>query len=188
MTDPVRIGIITVSDRASRGQYEDLSGPAIVRELTRIFATPWEPVMRLIPDEQPRVEAVLTELCDDAGCCLVVTTGGTGPAPRDITPEATEAVCDKILDGFGEQMRAVSLRSVPTAILSRQIAGIRGQSLIVNLPGKPAAIAECLQAVFPAIPYCIDLIGGPYLETNPEVLVAFRPKGAARPASPSQPG
>ena len=126
------------------------------------------------------IEGVLKELCDAAGCCLVVTTGGTGPAPRDVTPEATEAVCDKLLDGFGEQMRAVSLRSVPTAILSRQIAGTRGRSLIINLPGKPAAIAECLQAVFPAVPYCIDLIGGPYLETRPEVLRAFRPKGAAR--------
>jgi molybdopterin adenylyltransferase len=164
--------------------YEDLSGPAILQELTAILTTPWEPVVRLVPDEQPLIEAVLKELCDDEGCCLVVTTGGTGPAPRDITPEATEAVCDKILDGFGEQMRAVSLRSVPTAILSRQIAGIRGQALIVNLPGKPAAIAECLQAVFPAIPYCIDLIGGPYLDTHPEVLVAFRPKGATRLGEP----
>jgi molybdopterin adenylyltransferase len=174
------IGIVTVSDRASRGQYEDLSGPAIRQELDRILATPWEAVTRLVPDEQPMIEGVLKELCDEAGCCLVVTTGGTGPALRDVTPEATEAVCDKLLDGFGEQMRAVSLRSVPTAILSRQIAGTRGRSLIINLPGKPAAIAECLQAVFPAVPYCVDLIGGPYLETRPEVLHAFRPKGAVR--------
>lgn len=180
MTQNARIGIVTVSDRASRGQYEDLSGPAIRQELDGILATPWEAIARLVPDEQPMIEAVLKELCDEAACCLVVTTGGTGPAPRDVTPEATEAVCDKLLDGFGEQMRAVSLRSVPTAILSRQIAGIRGRSLIINLPGKPAAIAECLQAVFPAVPYCIDLIGGPYLETRPEVLLAFRPKGATR--------
>lgn len=180
MAQIARIGIVTVSDRASRGQYEDLSGPAIRQELDRILATPWEAITRLVPDEQPMIEAVLKELCDEAGCCLVVTTGGTGPAPRDVTPEATEAVCGKLLDGFGEQMRAVSLRSVPTAILSRQIAGIRGRSLIINLPGKPAAIAECLQAVFPAVPYCIDLIGGPYLETRPELLRAFRPKGATR--------
>jgi molybdopterin adenylyltransferase len=182
MTERARIGIVTVSDRASRGEYEDLGGPAIREELGKILASPWEAVTRLIPDEQPQVESTLRELCDEAGCCLVVTTGGTGPAPRDITPEATEAVCDKLLDGFGEQMRAVSLKSVPTAILSRQIAGIRGRTLIINLPGKPAAIAECLQAVFPAVPYCIDLIGGPYLQTDPEVLRAFRPQGAARPA------
>jgi molybdopterin adenylyltransferase len=180
--DKASIGIVTISDRASRGVYEDLSGPAIREELERILSTPWEAVARIVPDEQPKIEGALRDLCDHAGCCLVVTTGGTGPAPRDVTPEATEAVCDKILDGFGEQMRAVSLRHVPTAILSRQIAGIRGRSLIVNLPGKPAAIKECLEAVFPAIPYCIDLIGGPYLETTPEVLRAFRPKGAARPS------
>jgi molybdopterin adenylyltransferase len=181
---PVRIGIVTVSDRASRGEYEDLGGPAIRDQLERILVTPWQPVGRVVPDEQPLVESVLRELCDREGCCLVVTTGGTGPAPRDITPEATEAVCDKLLDGFGEQMRAVSLRVVPTAILSRQIAGIRGRSLIVNLPGKPSAIADCLQAVFPAVPYCIDLVEGPYLETDPEVLKAFRPKHAKRTATP----
>lgn len=178
----VRIGIVTVSDRASRGEYEDLGGPAIREQLGEILSTDWEPVARMVPDEQDQVEAVLRELCDDEGCCLVVTTGGTGPAPRDITPEATEAVCDKILDGFGEQMRAVSLKFVPTAILSRQIAGIRGKSLIVNLPGKPSAIADCLQAVFPAVPYCIDLIEGPYLETHEDVLKAFRPKHAKKPA------
>ncbi len=177
---PVRIGIVTVSDRASRGEYEDLGGPAIREELTRILTTPWEAVTRMMPDEQPLVEGALKDLCDQEGCCLVVTTGGTGPAPRDITPEATEAVCDKILDGFGEQMRAVSLKFVPTAILSRQIAGIRGRSLIINLPGKPSAIADCLQAVFPAVPYCIDLIEGPYLETDEAVLKAFRPKHAAK--------
>jgi len=171
-----RIGIVTVSDRASRGEYEDLGGPAIRAWLEKALVSPWEPVARLIPDEQPQVETVLRELCDEEHCCLVVTTGGTGPAVRDITPEATEAVCEKMMPGFGELMRSVSLQFVPTAILSRQTAGIRGQSLIVNLPGKPAAIADCLNAVFPAIPYCIDLIGGPFLETDPEVIRAFRPK------------
>ncbi len=176
--NPVRIGIITISDRASRGEYRDLSGPAIRTELQKIIATAWEAVCCVIPDEQPVIETALKELCDERGCCLVVTTGGTGPAQRDVTPEATAAVCNKILDGFGELMRAVSLKSVPTAILSRQIAGIRGKSIIINLPGKPAAIANCLQAVFPAVPYCLDLIDGPYLETHTDVLVAFRPKQA----------
>jgi molybdopterin adenylyltransferase len=173
---PIRIGIVTVSDRASQGVYEDRGGPAIRDCLTEFLAIPWEAVARLIPDERPVIEATLRELCDMEACCLVVTTGGTGPAQRDITPEATAAVCDKILDGFGELMRSVSLRSVPTAVLSRQLAGTRGRSLIVNLPGKPAAIRECLLAVFPAIPYCIDLIGGPYLTTNDAVVTAFRPK------------
>lgn len=177
----VRIGIVTVSDRASRGEYEDLGGPAIRDWLERALTTPWEAVARLVPDEQDQVEAALRELSDEQGCCLVVTTGGTGPAPRDITPEATAAVCDKILDGFGEQMRAVSLKFVPTAILSRQIAGIRGRALLINLPGKPSAIQDCLEAVFPAVPYCIDLIEGPYLETRPEVIAAFRPKHAKKP-------
>jgi molybdopterin adenylyltransferase len=172
----IRIGIVTVSDRASRGIYTDLGGPAIGECLTEILSCPWEPVTRLIPDEQPLIERTLIELCDHEKCCLVVTTGGTGPALRDVTPEATEAVCNKILDGFGEQMRAVSLQKVPTAILSRQIAGIRGKSLIVNLPGKPSAIKECLLAVFPAMPYCIDLIEGPYLTTHEHVVKAFRPK------------
>jgi molybdopterin adenylyltransferase len=172
----IRIGIVTVSDRASQGVYEDRGGPAIRDCLTEILASPWEAVPRLIPDERPVIEATLRELCDDEGCCLVVTTGGTGPAKRDVTPEATEAVCDKLLDGFGELMRAVSLKVVPTAILSRQVAGTRGGSLIVNLPGKPSAIRDCLLAVFPAIPYCIDLIGGPYLTTNEAVVKAFRPK------------
>ena len=176
MTQPVRIGIVTVSDRASRGEYQDLGGPAIHDALKEILSCPWEPVPRLIPDERPLIEGTLKELADVQNCCLIVTTGGTGPARRDVTPEATEAVCEKMLDGFGEQMRAVSLKSVPTAILSRQVAGIRGKSLIVNLPGKPAAIRECLLAVFPAIPYCIDLIEGPYLTTNESVLKAFRPK------------
>jgi molybdopterin adenylyltransferase len=172
----IRVGIVTVSDRASRGEYQDLGGPAIRVCLEEILSCPWEAVARVIPDERPLIEATLKELCDTEGCCLVVTTGGTGPAPRDITPEATEAVCDKLLDGFGEQMRAVSLKVVPTAILSRQIAGIRGRSLIVNLPGKPSAIRDCLLAVFPAVPYCIDLIEGPYLTTNESVVKAFRPK------------
>jgi molybdopterin adenylyltransferase len=173
---PVRIGIVTVSDRASRGEYQDLGGPAIRECLTEILACPWEAVARVIPDERPLIETTLKELCDAEGCCLVVTTGGTGPARRDVTPEATEAVCERVLDGFGEQMRAVSLRFVPTAILSRQIAGTRGKTLIVNLPGKPSAIRDCLLAVFPAIPYCIDLLEGPYLTTNEAVVKAFRPR------------
>jgi molybdopterin adenylyltransferase len=172
----IRIGIVTISDRASRGVYEDRSGPAIVSCLKEILSGEWEPVVRRIPDEQDRIEATLTALSDDEGCCLVVTTGGTGPARRDVTPEATEAVCEKLLPGFGELMRTVSLKSVPTAILSRQTAGIRGKTLFVNLPGKPAAIRDCLLAVFPAIPYCIDLIDGPYLTTNEVVVKAFRPK------------
>jgi molybdopterin adenylyltransferase len=178
MSQPVRIGIVTVSDRASRGQYQDLGGPAIRDCLTEILSCPWEAVPRLIPDERPVIEQTLKELCDQEQCCLVVTTGGTGPARRDVTPEATEAVCERVLDGFGEQMRAVSLRVVPTAILSRQIAGTRGRTLIVNLPGKPSAIRDCLLAVFPAIPYCIDLIEGPYLTTNEAVVKAFRPKSS----------
>jgi molybdopterin adenylyltransferase len=172
----IRIGIVTISDRASQGVYEDRGGPAIRNCLAEILSCEWEPVPRLIADERPLIESMLRELCDYENCCLVVTTGGTGPSPRDVTPEATEAVCDKLLDGFGELMRAVSLKVVPTAILSRQIAGIRGKSLIVNLPGKPSAIRDCLLAVFPAIPYCIDLIGGPFLTTNEAVVKAFRPK------------
>ncbi len=172
----VKIGIVTISDRASTGVYEDLSGPAIRDTMNAYLRSPWDEVYRLIPDEQPIIEATLKALCDDEGCCLVFTTGGTGPARRDVTPEATAAVCDKVLDGFGEQMRAASLKFVATAILSRQIAGIRGQSLIINLPGKPKSIRECLDAVFPAVPYCVDLIGGPFMETNGEVMKAFRPK------------
>ncbi len=172
----IRIGIVTISDRASQGVYQDLGGPAIKECLAEILSCPWEAVTRLIPDERPIIELNLRELCDQEGCCLVVTTGGTGPAKRDVTPEATESVCDKILDGFGELMRAVSLKVVPTAILSRQIAGIRGSTLIVNLPGKPSAIRDCLLAVFPAIPYCIDLIDGPFLTTNENLVKAFRPK------------
>jgi len=172
----IRIGIVTVSDRASQGVYNDKGGPAIQETLREILSCAWDAVPRLIPDEQAQIEQTLKDLCDLEKCCLVVTTGGTGPAKRDVTPEATEAVCDKLLDGFGEQMRAVSLKVVPTAILSRQIAGIRGNSLIVNLPGKPSAIRDCLLAVFPAIPYCIDLIEGPFLTTNENIVKAFRPK------------
>jgi len=174
--DPsVPIGILTVSDRASAGIYDDCSGPAIRKTLTEILTTEWSPCARLVSDEQPLIERALVELADDARCALIVTTGGTGPALRDVTPEATEAVCGKMLPGFGEQIRAISLQHVPTAILSRQTAGIRGTSLIVNLPGKPAAIRECLLAVFAAVPYCIDLIGGPRLDTDSRLVAAFRP-------------
>ncbi|VAX10836.1 Molybdopterin adenylyltransferase [hydrothermal vent metagenome] len=176
----IRIGLLTVSDRASRGEYEDLGGPAMQAWFQKALSSEWEAMTRIVPDEQDQVEAALKALADDEGCCLIVTTGGTGPAPRDITPEATEAVCDKILDGFGEQMRAVSLKFVPTAILSRQIAGIRAQSLIINLPGKPSAIDDCLNAVFPAVPYCVDLIEGPFLETDESVIKTFRPKHAKK--------
>ncbi len=171
-----KIGIITASDRASAGVYEDVSGQMIVDTLKAYLVSPWEPVYRLIPDDQATIGETLIELSDKERCCLVVTTGGTGPAARDVTPEATESVCDKIMPGFGELMRQVSLRYVPTAILSRQTAGIRGHTLIINLPGKPKSIRECLDAVFPAVPYCIDLIGGPYLECNESVIKAFRPK------------
>lgn len=177
MPAPVPIGIVTISDRASQGVYADAGGPAIHAALAHILATPWRAAMRLVPDEQPEIMWALMALADQEQCPLIITTGGTGPAPRDVTPEATEAVCDRLLPGFGELMRAVSLRAVPTAILSRQTAGTRGRSLIVNLPGKPSAIAECLEAVFPAIPYCIDLIGGARLETDPAFCRAFRPAG-----------
>lgn len=176
---PMKIGIVTVSDRASRGEYEDRGGPAIRAYLEDIVTSAWEAVPRIIPDEQYGIAATLVELVDVAGCNLVITTGGTGPAPRDVTPEATELVCDKLLPGFGELMRHVSLQSVPTAILSRQTAGTRGACLIVNLPGNPKAIKECLDAVFPAIPYCIDLIGGPFLTTDAEKLATFRPQKKA---------
>ncbi|KQU51832.1 molybdopterin adenylyltransferase [Bosea sp. Leaf344] len=175
MTSAIRIGIVTVSDRASAGVYADEGGPAIEAYLGRALASPWDKVARIIPDDRALIARTLSALADEEGCCLIVTTGGTGPAPRDVTPEATEDVVDKPMPGFGELMRQVSLAKVPTAILSRQTAGIRGRSLIVNLPGRPRAIAECLDAVMPAIPYCIDLIGGPYLETDPEVIKAFRP-------------
>lgn len=171
-----KIGILTLSDRASAGIYEDLSGKAIKETLTQYLITPFECVYRVIEDDFKKIQQNLIELADKEQCDLIVTTGGTGPAPRDVTPEATEAVCQKMLPGFGELMRQVSLQYVPTAILSRQSAGIRNKSLIVNLPGKPKSIRECLDAVFPAIPYCLDLIGASYLETNEEIIKAFRPK------------
>lgn len=171
-----RIGIVTVSDRASRGEYEDRGGPALLEYFREVLISTWEPVSVVIPDEQAVIEQTLQRLADVEQCCLIVTTGGTGPAQRDITPEATEAVCEKLMPGFGELMRQESLKAVPTAILSRQTAGIRGGTLIINLPGQPKAIRECLDAVMPAVPYCIDLIEGPYLETHPDRIQAFRPK------------
>jgi molybdopterin adenylyltransferase len=172
----VRIGVINVSDRASAGVYEDTPGKACVALLLEWLSTPFDVDYKVVADEQAQIEAELKRMADSAGCCLVVTTGGTGPAPRDVTPEATAAVCDKLLPGFGEAMRAASLEVVPTAILSRQVAGIRGRCLIVNLPGRPKAIRQNLEAVFPAIPYCIDLVGGPRLEANDTVMRVFRPK------------
>ncbi|MEN5081198.1 molybdopterin adenylyltransferase [Bosea sp. TWI1241] len=178
---PARIGIVTVSDRASAGIYPDEGGPAIADYLMKALASPWQALARIVPDDRGVIAETLTALADSEGCCLVVTTGGTGPAPRDVTPEATEDVIEKPMPGFGELMRQVSLAKVPTAILSRQTAGIRGGCLIVNLPGRPRAIAECLDAVMPAIPYCIDLIGGPRLETDPAVIAAFRPGEKSKP-------
>ena len=171
----IRIGIINISDRASQGIYEDIPGQAIVSTLNEYLKSAWEKEYAVIPDEQALIEKTMIEMADQKKCCLIVTSGGTGPALRDVTPEATESVCTKLLPGFGELMRAKSLTHVPTAILSRQTAGIRNQTLIVNLPGKPKAIRQCLDAVFPAIPYCIDLIGGPFLECNENVIKAFRP-------------
>ena len=175
-----KIGILTISDRASRGEYEDKGGPAMHAWFTRVLTSPWEAVARVIPDEQSLIEATLIELSDVVGCSLIVTTGGTGPAVRDVTPEATEAVCEKMMPGFGELMRTASLKFVPTAILSRQTAGIRGKSLIINLPGKPSAIDDCLNAVFPAVPYCIDLIEGAYLESDATQCAVFRPAHAKK--------
>lgn len=172
----IKIGVINVSDRASRGEYEDLPGQEVKRLMDLWLTSPWEAVYAVIPDEQELLEKEMIQMADKKGCCLIVTTGGTGPAVRDVTPEATVAVCEKILPGFGELMRQVSLQYVPTAILSRQTAGIRGNTLIVNLPGKPKSIRECLEVVFPAIPYCIDLIEGPFIETNPDEMKVFRPK------------
>jgi molybdopterin adenylyltransferase len=176
-THSAPIGVVTISDRAYQGEYDDKGGPGIIAALTELLASPWHPVHELVPDERPLIEATLKRLADDAQCSLILTTGGTGPALRDVTPEATEAVCEKMMPGFGEIMRMVSLKEVPTAILSRQMAGIRGRSLIINLPGKPSAIRTCLDAVFPAVPYCIDLIDGYRLETNETFCKAFRPKG-----------
>ena len=175
----IKIGVVTVSDRASQGIYEDISGKAIIETLNDYLTTEWEAEYRVIPDEQDIIEKTLIELTDEIGCNLIVTTGGTGPTKRDVTPEATEAVSHKMMDGFGELMRKVSLQYVPTAILSRQVAGIREgekSSLIINLPGKPKAIRQCLDAVFPAVPYCVDLIEGYYLETDDKVIKSFRPK------------
>ena len=172
-----KIGILTVSDRAFRGVYEDLGGPAIHDYLSEALTNDWEPVAMVAPDEMDAIQSALVSMVDAQGCSLVVTTGGTGPAVRDITPDATESVCEKMMPGFGELMRQVSLQYVPTAILSRQTAGIRGKALIVNLPGKPSAIRDCMDAVMPAIPYCIDLIEGAYLTTDESRIVAFRPKG-----------
>jgi molybdopterin adenylyltransferase len=174
----LRVAIVTVSDRASRGEYEDRSGPAIVEWLDQAMKTPWDRCKKVIADEQITIEETLITLCDVDRCHLIVTTGGTGPAPRDVTPDATEVVCQKMMPGFGELMRQESLKIVPTAILSRQTAGIRGSTLIVNLPGKPSAIKDCLDAVFPAIPYCIELLEGPYVETHDSFCQAFRPKHA----------
>ena len=190
--DTVRIGIVSISDRASAGVYEDKGVPALQDWLSRAVRNPVQWETRLIPDDQAGISAALCELVDDAGCHLVLTTGGTGPAPRDVTPEATLAVAHKVMPGFGEQMRAISLHFVPTAILSRQVAVIRGKALMINLPGQPKSIAETLEGlpaatppvpgIFAAVPYCIDLIGGPYLETDPALCKAFRPKSALRPA------
>lgn len=189
--DPVRIGVVSISDRASSGVYEDKGIPALQDWLGRAVKNPIEWHTRLIPDEQDGISAALRELVDEVHCDLVLTTGGTGPAPRDVTPEATLAVADKVMPGFGEQMRQISLAFVPTAILSRQVAVVRGQALIINLPGQPKSIAETLQGlptrtppvhgIFAAVPYCVDLIGGPYIETDTEVCAAFRPKSAQRP-------
>jgi len=172
----LKIGIVTVSDRASRGEYEDKGGPAVVKELEEAIVSAWEPVLRIVPDERSVIEEALIELADREGCPLVITTGGTGPAPRDVTPDATQGVATRELPGFGEEMRAISLKKgIPTAILSRQCAVLRNSTLIINLPGKPSAIAECLEAVLPAIPDCIELTGGPVIETNPDKVRQFHP-------------
>ena len=182
MDDNLLIGLVSISDRASAGVYEDKGLPGLTEWFTAALKTPWSMAQRLIPDEQALIERTLIELVDVAGCHLVLTTGGTGPAPRDVTPEATLAVAHKVLPGFGEQMRQVSLKYVPTAILSRQAGVVRGRALILNLPGQPKAIKETLDGIFPAVPYCIDLIGGPYVETRDEVCKVFRPKSAMRPS------
>ncbi|MDY0056205.1 MAG: molybdopterin adenylyltransferase [Methyloversatilis sp.] len=192
--DLLTVGLVSISDRASSGVYQDQGIPALKDWLSAALKNPVMFETRLIPDEQPQIEATLIELCDSAGCDLVLTTGGTGPAPRDVTPDATVAVADRVMPGFGEQMRQISLRFVPTAILSRQTGVIRGKTLILNLPGQPKSIKETLEGVkdadgnpvvhgiFAAVPYCIDLIGGPYIETDDSVVKAFRPKSAIRPA------
>ena len=181
MPDSLTIGLVSISDRASAGIYEDKGLPGLTEWFTTALKSPWTMVTRLIPDEQAVIERTLVALVDVDGCDLVLTTGGTGPAPRDVTPEATLAVAHKVLPGFGEQMRQVSLRYVPTAILSRQVGVVRGRALILNLPGQPKAIKETLDGIFPAVPYCIDLIGGPYVETHDAVCKVFRPKSALNP-------
>lgn len=178
MKQEIKIGIINVSDRASAGIYEDIPGKAIVSTLNDYLSSKWDSVYKVVPDEQEEIEMAMKQMADYDGCCLIITSGGTGPALRDVTPEATEAVCTKMMPGFGELMRQESLNYVPTAILSRQTAGIRNHTLIINLPGKPKAIRQCLDVVFPAVPYCIDLLDGPYLECNEEMMKPFRPKGA----------
>lgn len=194
--EQIKIGLVSISDRASKGIYQDEGIPALEEWFERALASPWSTVKRLIPDERALIEATLKELADQQACNVVLTTGGTGPAPRDVTPEATLAVGERLMPGFGEQMRQISLHYVPTAILSRQVAVIRGQSLIINLPGQPKSIRETLEGVkdaqgkvlvhgiFSAVPYCIDLLGGPYIETNEAVVRAFRPKSAVRPKQP----
>ena len=182
-SDSLTIGLISISDRASAGVYEDKGIPGLVDWFTATLKSPWRMETRLIPDEQPVIERTLIELIDTVGCELVLTTGGTGPAPRDVTPEATVAVAHKVLPGFGEQMRQLSLQYVPTAILSRQVGAIRGRALILNLPGQPKAIKETLDGIFPAVPYCIDLMGGPYIETHDSVCKAFRPTSAPAPGT-----
>ena len=174
-----RFGILTASDRATAGEYEDRSGPAIKQFLEEVLTSPWEVSRRLVEDDQDVIEQALIDLCDE-GCSVIITTGGTGPAPRDVTPQATEVVCDRMLPGFGEQMRAISLKHVPTAVLSRQTAGVRGSTLILNLPGAPRSIREILDEIFAAVPYCVDLIGGPYITTESSVVDSFRPPHARR--------
>lgn len=190
----VRIGLVSISDRASTGVYQDQGLPNLEAWLNKTLITPWQAEKRLIPDERAEIEFTLKQLVDESGCHLILTTGGTGPALRDVTPEATLAIADKEMPGFGEQMRQISLHFVPTAILSRQVAVIRKQCLIINLPGQPKAIAQTLEGlkdetgntkvhgIFAAVPYCLDLIGAPYIETHPEIVQAFRPKSAAKPA------
>lgn len=177
--EPILFGVLTASDRASSGEYEDLSGPAVEAFLAAAVLNPFSLDRRVIPDEQSEIESALISMVD-AGCAVIITTGGTGPAPRDVTPEATEAVCDRMMPGFGEQMRAISLRHVPTAVLSRQTAGIRGSTLILNLPGSPRSIRETIDEIWPAVPYCVDLIGGPYIETTEGPWAAWRPPHARR--------
>ena len=193
-TDIIRIGLVSISDRAFTGVYEDKGIPSLQEWLGRALTTPWQSMLRVIPDEQPEIESTLRDLVDFEGCNLILTTGGTGPALRDVTPEATLAVADKVMPGFGEQMRQISLNFVPTAILSRQVAVVRKRCLIINLPGQPKAIAQTLEGlkdehgktavhgIFAAVPYCLDLIGAPYIDTNPDIVQAFRPKSAVKPA------